>query len=222
MSEVLEGSVEFISDGSFLSTSSVYLNEPKTLDTSLQMNSSLEEPVVRNLVLPQSDQINPTSILDSLENSDRGRMISSPPVISLDHGLDNEVDFRNDLVPPPPRWGDSGILTPRSPVPQTNSDYWSLEPLLDSGDRILENMSMSRTTNARGEQIVEVEINYDGNIEYPVNLPVQQIQKKEPVSINDEHNYATLFSQLQDDRWGCPSLISPKQGGVTVLESDLN
>ena len=55
MSEVIEGSVEFISDGSFLSTSSVYLNESKNLDTSLQMNSSLEEPVVRNLVLPQSD-----------------------------------------------------------------------------------------------------------------------------------------------------------------------
>ena len=81
---------------------------------------------------------------------------------------------------------------------------------------------MSRTTNARGEQIVEVEINYDGNIEYPVILPVQQIQKTEPVSINDEHNYATQFSQLQDDRWGRPSLIPPKQGGATVSESDLN
>ena len=83
-------------------------------------------------------------------------------------------------------------------------------------------MSILGKTNAQGEQIVEIEINYDGNIEYPVNLPVQQIQKKEPMSINDEHNYATLFSQLQDDRWGCPSLIPPKQGGVTVLESDLN
>ena len=94
--------MEFISDGSFLSTSSVYLNESKHLDTSLQMNSSLEEPVVRNLVLPQFDHINPTSILDSLENNSRGRMTPSPPVISLDHGLDHEVDSGNDLVPPLP------------------------------------------------------------------------------------------------------------------------
>ena len=83
-------------------------------------------------------------------------------------------------------------------------------------------MSILGKTNARGEQIVEIEINYDGNIEYPVNLPVQQIQKVDTVSINDEHSYATLFSQLQDDRWGCPSLIPPKQRGVTVSESDLN
>ena len=110
MSEVMEGSVEFISDGSFLSTSSVYLNESKNLDTSLQMNSSLEEPVVRNLVLPQSDHINPTSIIDSLENNSRGRMTPSPPVISLDHGLDHEVDSRNDLVPPLPGGVIQGFL----------------------------------------------------------------------------------------------------------------
>ena len=74
-------------------------------------------------------------------------------------------------------------------------------------------MSVSGKTNAQGEQIVEIEINYDGNIEYPVNLPVQQIQKAKPVSVNDEHNYATLFPQLQDDRWGCPLTPPQTKGG---------
>ena len=55
--------MDFISDGSFLSTSPVHMNESDYLDWSLQTDSSFDTSVVRNFVWSGSEQTPPLSAM---------------------------------------------------------------------------------------------------------------------------------------------------------------
>ena len=72
---------------------------------------------------------------------------------------------------------------------------WSLETITGTVDTLSEIMPISRKVYAQGDQIVEIEIEHDGNIEYPLNLPVRQIHHSDLLNVSNEHNYAAMFSQ---------------------------
>ena len=97
---------------------------------------------------------------------------------------------------------------------------WSLESFTGTVDTLPGILPISRKVNAQGDQIVEIEIDHDGNIEYPVNLPVRQIHHSDLLNVSNEHNYAAMFSQLQDEGWGTPPVVSPRLGGVSISELD--
>ena len=112
----------------------------------------------------------------------------------------------------------SGIPDPPSysVVRSAPARRWSLEPVTRKSDTLSEMISISRKVNAQGEQIVEIEIDHDGNIEYPINLPVRQIHHPDLLNVSNEHNYAVMLSQLQDDGWFAPPVVPPRVGGVTI------
>ena len=109
----------------------------------------------------------------------------------------------------------SGIPDPPSyPVVQfAPARRWSLEPVTSNSDTLSEMIPISRKVNAQGDQIVEIEIDHHGNIEYPINLPVRQINHSDLLNVSNEHNYAVMLSHLQDDGWGTPHVVPPRIGG---------
>ena len=153
------------------------------------------------------------------------------PIIAFHHGLDYNDSYSNDIVPPL-GWGDtlsqleapqvvstspvaSAIPDPPSylAVRSTSARNWSLETITRKVDRLSEIMQISSKVNEQGDQIVEIEIDHDGNIEYPINLPVRQIYHSDLLNVSNEHNYAAIFSQLQDGGWDTPPVVSPRVGG---------